>query len=79
VRVVREFRGKLGRRFLEAAPAVQSLVPPVEVDIVDEAQPSLVIGDLPDEEAVGIPAVEDVADVENDGSRSRDGLSPGAP
>ena len=42
-------------------------MPGVEVDILDEPQPRLVVGDLADEEAVGIPAVEDVADVEDDG------------
>ena len=42
-------------------------MPAVEVDILDEAQPRLIVGDLPDEEGIGIPAVEDVADVEDDG------------
>jgi hypothetical protein len=76
---VREFLGKLGSRFRKAAPSVQGLVPPVEVDVVDEAEPRLVLRDLPYEEAVGIPAVKDVADVEDDGGRRFDRFSPGVP
>jgi hypothetical protein len=44
-------------------------VPREEVDILDEAQDGLVIGELPREEGLGIPAVEDVAEVEDDGFR----------
>ena len=42
-------------------------------------QARLVVGDLPDEESVGIPAVEDVADVEDDGGHGHLEVSPGAP
>ena len=71
-----EFLVELGRRLVKGPAAVERLVPAVEIDIVDEAHPRLVVGDLPDEEAVGIPAVEDVADVEDDGGRpSHTGLA----
>ena len=62
-----EFLVELGRGLGIGPAAVERLVPAVEVDILDEAQARLIVGDLPDEEGVGIPAVEDVADVEDDG------------
>jgi hypothetical protein len=46
-------------------------VPAEKVGFFDEPQPRIVVGDLPDEEAVWIPAVKDIADVEDDGSRSQ--------
>ena len=68
-RIFGEFLAELGRRLGIGPAAVQRLVPAVEVDILDELQPRRVVGDLPDQEGVGIPAVEDVADVEDDGGR----------
>ena len=74
-----EFLGKLGRRFGIGAAAVESLVPAVKVDILDESQALGIVGDLPDEEGIGIPAVKDVADIEDDGRGVRAQISPGAP
>ena len=74
-----EFLGELGRGLGIGAAAVQRFVPAVEIGILDEAQARRVIGDLPDEKGIGIPAVEDVADVEDDGGDSHAGISPGAP
>ena len=88
-----EFLAELGRGLVIGPAAVERVVPAIEVDLLDEAQPRLVVGDLPDEEGIGIPAVEDVADVEDDGgglsassrqlrrerSRYAEGVSPGAP
>ena len=65
-----EFLAELGRGLGIGPAAVQRLVPAIEVDILDEAQARLIVGDLPDEEGVGIPAVKDVADVEDDGASS---------
>ena len=91
--IIGEFLGELGRGLGIGPAAVERLVPAVEVDILDEAQARLIVGDLADEEGFGIPAVEDVADVEDDGGASvmlnacrprtvhcwTRGLSPGAP
>ena len=75
-RIFGEFLAELGRGLGIGPAAVQRLVPAVEVDVLDEAQARLIVGDLPDEEGFGIPAVEDVADVEDDGGRrSRGGLA----
>ena len=48
-----EFLAELGRGLGIGPAAVERLVPAVEVDILDEAQPRLVVGDLPDEEGSG--------------------------
>ena len=65
--VIGEFLGELGRGLGERPAGVERVVPAPQVDILDEAQPRLVLGELPGEEGFGIPAVEDVADVEDDG------------
>ena len=62
MRVIGEFLAELGRGLVERPPAVERVVPAPEVDILDEAKPRLVLGNLPGEEAFGVPAVEDVAD-----------------
>ena len=67
MRIFGELAAELGRRFLEVAAAVQAVMPFPQADILDEAQTRLILGQLPREEAFRIPAVEDVADVEDDG------------
>jgi hypothetical protein len=79
VSIVGEFFAELGRRFGERPARVERVVPAPQVDVLDEAKPGLVLGNLAGEEAVGIPAVKDVADVEDDGGRRRNGSTPGAP
>jgi hypothetical protein len=74
-----EFPRELGRRLGIGTAAVERLVPVPQTDILDELEARGVVRDLADEEGIGIPAVEDVADVEDDGSRSRAQASPGAP
>src|SRR5688500_5573021 len=64
-----EFLGQLGCRLGVRAAGVERIVPLPQADIVDKAHPRLVVGDLADQEAVRVPAVEDVADVEDDGVR----------
>ena len=63
-----EFLVELGRGLGIGPAAVQRLVPAVEVDSSMNSQARRIVGDLPDEEGVGIPAVKDVADVEDDGA-----------
>jgi hypothetical protein len=79
LRISRELLAELGRRLVERTAAVERIVPAPQVDILDEAQARLVVGELPFEEGFGIPAVEDVADVEDDGGGLRQPLTPGAP
>ena len=64
--IIGELLGKFGRRLAERAPAVERVVPVPQVDILDEAQPRLIVSYLFDQKAVRIPAVEDVAAVEDD-------------
>jgi hypothetical protein len=77
--ISREFFAELYSGLIERPPAVQAVVPAPQVDILDKAQARLVVGDLPFEKGFGIPAVEDVADVEDDGFGLVQPISPGAP
>jgi hypothetical protein len=61
---------ELGRGLGEGPAGVERVVPFPQSDVGDEAEPSLVLGELAGEEALGVPPVEDVADVEDDGGRS---------
>jgi hypothetical protein len=58
--------GELRRRLAERPSAVERFLPAIEIGIGDETQPRRIVGDLPREEAFGIPAVKDVADIEDD-------------
>ena len=69
--VGRKLLGQLRRRFGEVAASVQRFMPAVEIGFLDEAQSLGIVRDLADEEAVGIPAVKDIADVEDDGRNAR--------
>ena len=51
-------------------------MPGPQVGVLDEPEALRVVGDLPDEESVRIPAVQDVADVEDDGGGSGDARQP---
>jgi hypothetical protein len=69
--VIGEFLAELGGGLGEGAAGIERIVPFPQADLVDEAQARLVLGQLPGEEAFGIPAVKDVADVEDDGGDAR--------
>lgn len=77
--ISREFLAELGRGLVEGPAAVQAVVPAPQIDILDEAQARRVVGDLALEEGFGIPAVKDVADVEDGGRDRGQAFSPGAP
>jgi hypothetical protein len=77
--ISREFLAQVGRGFIERPAAVQPVVPAPQVDVLDEAQARLIVGDLPLEEGLGIPTVKDVADVEDGGRWLGQPVSPGAP
>lgn len=70
-----EFLRQLGRGVSIGTASIEGLVPVPQADIVDEFQPRRIVRDLPDEEGIGIPAVKDVADVEDDGRRCFDTMS----
>ena len=71
VGIFRKLGAELVGRFTKVAAAVERVVPFPKADILDELEPLPVFGDLADEEAFGIPAVKDVADIEDDGGRCR--------
>ena len=76
-----EFLAELGRRLGMGAAAVEAVVPAVDIDILDEAEARFIVGELADDEGIGVPAVEDVADVEDDGGGAlirHPGLDPGS-
>jgi hypothetical protein len=60
---------QLARGFIERPAAVQRLVPLPKIGVFDEFQARFVVPDLANQKSVGIPAVENVADVEDDGGR----------
>jgi hypothetical protein len=60
---------ELARGLVERPAAVQRLVPLPQIGVCDELQARFVVRDLAHQESVGIPAVKDVADVEDDGRR----------
>ena len=73
--VFRELLAELGRGLGIGPAAVEAVVPIPQADVVDEAHARRIVRDLANEEAVGIPAVQDIADVEDDGRDRRSHLS----
>ena len=79
IRIGREFLAELGRGLVERPAGIEPVVPGPEVDVLDESEARLIVGKLPGEKGFGVPAVKDVADVEDDGGRSIGQISPVAP